>query len=307
MHSDSFIGGFTGWWLDNKPREKPLFLSIGFPGPHPPYDPTPEYAAKYMAQDVPMPHITQDEIDRLPPPWKEKRRHDSEFDHDAVHWNLEPSEADLHKMRAYYYANVEMIDREVGRILDALERRGRLDNSVVIFTSDHGDNLGDHGLSQKWAPYEQVTRVPMVISQPGRFPARRFDGLVQLFDLGPTILQLAGITPDAGFEARSLVDILEGTSDAGREHVYCEQCGDPSMTGADMLTMIRSRTHKLVSFLGQDYGQLFDLEADPGETDDLWDAPEAAPVKAALLAELGRWHHESTYRTRHVRARMMEA
>nr|WP_318246355.1 sulfatase-like hydrolase/transferase [Salipiger thiooxidans] len=111
-----------------------------FPGPHPPYDPTPEYAAKYMARDVPLPHVTQDEIDRLPPPWKEKRRHDSEFDHDAVHWNLEPSEADLHKMRAYYYANVEMIDREVGRILDALERRGRLDNSVVIFTSDHGDN-----------------------------------------------------------------------------------------------------------------------------------------------------------------------
>ncbi|NVK59748.1 MAG: sulfatase-like hydrolase/transferase [Rhodobacteraceae bacterium] len=89
---------------------------------------------------------------------------------------------------AYYYANVEMIDREVGRILVALERRGRLDNSVVIFTSDHGDTLGDHGLSPKWAPCEQVTRVPMVISQPGRFPARRFDGqdYGQLFDLGPT-------------------------------------------------------------------------------------------------------------------------
>lgn len=108
--------------------------------------------------------------------------------------------------------NVELIDREVGRILVALERRGWLDNSVVIFTSDHGDTLGGHGLSQKWAPCEQVRRVPMVFSQPGRFPARRFDGPVQLFD----------------------------------------------------------------------------LEAGPGETDDLWDVPEAAPVKAALLAELGR-------------------
>ncbi|WP_165617097.1 sulfatase-like hydrolase/transferase [Salipiger thiooxidans] len=87
---------------------------------------------------------------------------------------------------AYYFANVEMIDREVGRILVALERRGRPDNRVVIFTSDHGDTLGDHGLSQKWAPCEQVTRVPMMISQPGRLPARRFDGLVHLFVLGPT-------------------------------------------------------------------------------------------------------------------------
>ncbi|MAU47300.1 MAG: hypothetical protein CMP09_21310 [Yangia sp.] len=82
---------------------------------------------------------------------------------------------------------------------------------------------------------------------------------------------------------------------------------DPGITGAEMLTMIRSRTHTLVSFLGQDYGQLFDLEAGPGETDDLWDVPEAVPVKAALLVELGRWHHESAWRTRHVRARMMEA
>lgn len=184
-----------------------------------------------MARDVPLPHVTQDEIDRLPPPWKEKRRHESEFDHDAVHCNLEPSEADLHKMRAYYYANVEMIDRAVGRIPVALERRGRLDNSVMIFTSDHGDTLGDHGLSQKWAPCEQVTRVPMVISQPGRFPARRFDGLVQLFDLGPTILRLAGLTPDAGFEARSLMNILEGTSDEGREHVYCGPGATPASPG----------------------------------------------------------------------------
>ncbi|EEX12173.1 hypothetical protein CSE45_4502 [Citreicella sp. SE45] len=71
--------------------------------------------------------------------------------------------------------------------------------------------------------------------------------------------------------------------------------------------MIRSRTHKLVSFLGQDYGQLFDLEAGAGETDDPWDVPGAVAVKAALLAELGRWHHESACRTRHVRARMIEA
>ena len=71
-------------------------------------------------------------------------------------------------MRAYYYANVEMIDTQVGNILNSLEERGNMDNTIVIFTSDHGDNLGDHGLIQKWAPYEEVTRVPLIICAPNR-------------------------------------------------------------------------------------------------------------------------------------------
>ena len=92
-------------------------------------------------------------------------------------------------MRAYYYANVEMIDNQVGNILNSLEERGNMDNTIVIFTSDHGDNLGDHGLIQKWAPYEEVTRVPLIISAPKRFKSgRNISAMIQLFDLAPTIL-----------------------------------------------------------------------------------------------------------------------
>lgn len=308
MQSDNFVGGMTRWWLETKPVEKPLFLVVGFPGPHPPYDPTPDYAEKYMARDVPLPVVTDEEMDGLPPPLTEKRVHDVEVDHDSVSWKLNPTRDELHRMRAYYYANVEMIDREVGDILDGLEARGNLDNTIIIFTSDHGDCLGDHGLSQKWSAYEEVTRVPLIISAPERFKGgREIDALVQLFDLGPTILEWAGITPDSSFEAETLNPALEGKEFAGRSHVYCEQGGDVNLTGAKFFTMVRSHTHKLVHFQGHDYGQLFDLQADPSELVNLWDVEEAREAKAELLSTMLNWHVDSALNTRDARKRVMAA
>ena len=98
-----------------------------------------------MKRDLPLPDVGDEELDDLAAPWKEKRLHDVDVDHDSVAWKLNPTRDELHKMRAHYYANVEMIDTQVGRIMDALEHRGTLENSIIIFTSDHGDNLGDHG------------------------------------------------------------------------------------------------------------------------------------------------------------------
>lgn len=306
LQSDNFIGGMTKWWLETKPVEKPLFLVVGFPGPHPPYDPTPDYAEKYMARDVPLPEVTQAELDGLPPPFVEKREHDVAVDHDSVSWKLHPSREELHRLRAYYYANCEMIDREVGTILDTLEARGRMDNTIIIFTSDHGDNLGDHGLSQKWAPYDEVTRVPLIISAPKRFTGgREVKEMVQLFDLGPTILEWAGVTPDHSMEALSLNPALQGQEFSGRPHVFCEQGGDVNLTGAKFITMVRSHTHKLVHFKGQSFGQLFDLVADPKETNNLWDDPASAKIKQDLFMVLMTWHIDSAVATRDVRKRVV--
>lgn len=302
MHSDNFIGETAKWWLETKPVEKPLFLVIGFPGPHPPYDPTPEMAEKYLARDVPLPEMDQTELDSLAPPWKEKRDHDVEVDHDSVAWKLDPTREELHRMRAHYYANVEMIDTQIGEIIEVLRQRGRLDNTIIVFTSDHGDNLGDHGLSQKWAPYEEVTHVPLIVWAPERFAGgRSVDGLVQLFDLGPTILDWSGLAPDPTTEAISLTPALEGAPFEGRSHVFCEQGGDVNMTGSKYFTMVRSRTHKLVHFQGAEYGQLYDLSADPGEKVNLWDTPEAQDEKRALLDVMLNWHVDSTLHTRNAR------
>lgn len=306
LQSDNFVGGMARWWLETKPVEKPLFLIVGFPGPHPPYDPTPDYAAKYLARDVPLPVASEAELDALPPPFVEKRHHDVEVDHDSVSWKLDPTRDEVHRMRAHYYANVEMIDRMIGEILESLERRGRMDNTIIIFTSDHGDCLGDHGLIQKWAPYEEVTRVPLIVSAPGRFAGgKQVDAMVQLFDLGPTILEWAGVTPDRSFEAVSLNPALDGDSFAGRSHVFCEQGGDVNLTGAEFLTMVRSSTHKLVHFMGQEYGQLFDLTSKAGETVNLWDDPAAAEIKEELLTVLMNWHIDSAVQTRDARKRVV--
>ena len=150
-HSDNFVGNMAKWWLDTKPKMgKPLFMQIGFPGPHPPYDPIPRYAESYMKKKLPIDEVTQEDLDSQPEPFKQMRVHNTKVDHDSVVHQLDPSPEDRHRQRAYYLANVTMIDEKVGEILQSLDDNGYLDNSVVIFTSDHGDCLTDHGHSLQW-------------------------------------------------------------------------------------------------------------------------------------------------------------
>lgn len=300
LHSDNFVGGMAQWWLNTKPKQQPLFLQIGFPGPHPPYDPTPELLAKYLARsDTPMPRVDKAELDALPPPLKGKRLHDAEVDHDSVLWPLNTSDEQIRRMRAHYLANVEMIDTQVGEILATLETRGYLDDAIVVFTTDHGDCLGDHGLTQKWSMYEEVVRVPLIVSAPGRFGAgRKVDAMVQLHDLAPTILEWAGVSQPYAMEAQSLNPALAGEAFAGRQHVFCEQAGDHNLTGCEFVTMVRSADSKLVHFKGESYGQLFDLKADPYEQRNLWHEPAHAPRKQQLLDVLRDWLIESNYAAR---------
>jgi len=152
---------------------------------------------------------------------------------------------------------------------------------------------------QKWSMYECITKSPVIAWAPGRFEAgKRHDELCQLFDLGPTILELAGVEMPESFEARSLLPLLEGRDWQPREHVFCEQMGDHNLTGCELITMVRDRRMKLVHFKDADYGQLFDLEADPGEVRNLWHDPAHAATKERLLAVLRDWLIDSHYRTR---------
>ena len=130
--------------------------------------------------------MTTEEIAGQPPPFQEMRVHNSQVDHDSVIHLLDPTPEQRHRQRAYYLANVSMIDHMIGELLQALEEQGYLEDAVVIFTSDHGDCLGDHGHSQKWTMYDTITRVPAIVWAPGRFsPGRSLDQLCSLFDLGP--------------------------------------------------------------------------------------------------------------------------
>lgn len=297
-HPDIFVGDMARWWIRTYPKTEPLFLQIGFPGPHPPYDPIPRYAEPYMDRDLPLMEVTQEELDSQPPAYKELRVHNVEIDHDSVVHQLEPTQEQRHRQRAYYMANVTMIDEKVGEIMETLDENGYLENSVVIFTSDHGDCLTDHGHSQKWTMYDLITRIPMIIWSPDRFKGGRvIDELCQQMDIGPTILELASVEPTTHMEAETMLPALKEEVWNGREFVYAEQAKDGILTGCEFMTMVRDKNWKLVHFLDEPDGQLFDLQNDPDEIHNLWDDAAHADQKERLLAELREWHIRSQLQT----------
>ena len=134
-HPDFFVGDMATWWINNKPPMTPLFLQIGFPGPHPPYDPVARYTDHYLSQKLPIDPVTEEDLAGQPPALKELRQHNFEIDHDSVVLELQPSEAQRQRQRAYYLANVTMIDEKVGEIMEALETNGYLENSIIVFTN----------------------------------------------------------------------------------------------------------------------------------------------------------------------------
>jgi arylsulfatase A-like enzyme len=180
-----------------------------------------------------------------------------------------------------------------------LEQQGYLENAVVIFTSDHGDALGDHGHSQKWTMYDIITRMPLIVWAPGRFGGgRSLDGLCQQMDIAPAILELAGVTVPASMEAESLLPALQGEAWTGRSTVFAEHSRDGILQETDFMTMVCDGDWKLVHFLDEPFGQLFDLKRDPDEQHNRWDDPTAAAHKQRLLDTLREWRIRSQYHTR---------
>jgi len=298
LHSDMFVGNMAKWWIESYPKTEPLFLEIGFPGPHPPYDPVERYAEPYLNKDLPLLEVTQEELDNQPGALKRLRVHNNEIDHDSVVLDLDPSEEMRHRQRAYYLANVTMIDEKIGEILETLEEKGYLENSVVIFTSDHGDCLTDHGHSQKWTMYDIITRMPLIVWAPGRFEGgRTIDGLCQQMDIGPAILELAGARIPKSIEAESLLPALKGEEWTPRNYVYAEQARDGIMADTEFVTMVRNDTWKLVHYLDEPDGQLFNLAEDPDEVDNRWADPACTEIKQQLETQLMTWRIESGIKT----------
>jgi arylsulfatase A-like enzyme len=272
MHPDNFIGDTACWWIGDRRNQDPLFLQIGFPGPHPPYDPTAEALAAYADVDIPVPSVSDEELRAQPRAQHALRDNMIDFNFDSIAWRRGASAQDLLRLRRHYAANVSMIDHQVGRILAALDARGYLDNALVVFTSDHADALGEHGHIQKWTMYDSVVRVPLIFWS-RNLPIERHvsDDLVQLFDVAPTVLETAGIEPPADFEARSLWGALSARPDhRPRDAVYAELARDHIQTGSEFILMRRDHRWKIVLYLDDSAGELYDLQADPGEHVNRW-------------------------------------
>jgi len=185
--------------------------------------------------------------------------------------------------RYIYFRQVEMLDHDVGRILDALEQTGKTRDTLVIFTSDHGEGGGRHAHVQKWYPYEEGVKVPLVVSYPGKVQEDVLDKehLVSGLDIVPTICDYAGVDAPTDMRGFSLRPLLEGRPIEWRDFVATEH----HITGR----MLRTSQFKYVRYDGDPVEQLFDMQADPWEMTNLYKDPAYASVLAEHRARLDRW------------------
>lgn len=279
----------TAWCCDraiefmNESREGPWLMSVNVFDPHPPYDAPESLVSNIDVSALPKPPFQDSDLDI------QARLQSHVFQSKPKR----PDEAQQ-KRTANYYAMIELIDHNVGRLLDELERIGERENTVVIFMSDHGQLLGDHGLENKGCRfYEGLVRVPLIMCWPGHFvQGVQSNALVELTDIAPTLCEIVGV--DAGWtHGQSLVPILTGkvSPDVHRDFVRCEFYDVLDMhwnTGQSppppsYATMYRTEQYKLVIYHGNDYGELYDLEEDPNEHENMWEDEEAQGLKYALM------------------------
>jgi len=259
-------------------REGPWLCSINPFDPHPPFDPPPEYMERMDVARMPLPL------------WRESDLSLQRAFRGIDHQTLEPVPPDSYEARrmvAAYYAQIELIDDQVGRLLDALEASGQRENTLVIFHSDHGEMLGDHGLRLKGCRfYEGAVHIPLIISWPGRIVQGVVsDALVELTDLTPTILEALGLPIPADMQGISLWPILSGIKDPSnhRPFVRCEYHDALARPHASHANMIYDGRYKLCVYHGHEIGELYDLSSDPQEFHNLWHETSAQPIKQRLL------------------------
>lgn len=282
----------TTWCADRaiefmqEERSGPWLMSVNIFDPHEPFNPPKAYLDRYDPSNLPGPYFRESDLAA------QAKLAGVDFQHPA----RRPEEFNAREIQARYYAMIELIDDNVGRMLDALEASGQADNTVVIFTSDHGEMLGDHGLLLKGNRfYEGLVRVPLILAWQGRFQAGLVShALVELTDLAPTLLELGEAALPDRLVGKSLLPLLRGEAapHTHREQVRCEyyHAINPDAPGRDKTlfrvhygTMLRRGRYKLCVYHGHPHGELFDLETDPHEFDNLWDAPEYAALKVDLM------------------------
>ncbi len=266
---------------------RPWLMSVNFYQPHHPFFPTKEYLKRYDASEMPLPKYREGELKSKSP----YARTDHEGAYGGTGISFAKTNHQTHReIKAGYYAMIEEVDHEIGRMLAALKETGQDQNTIVIYSSDHGEMLGDHGIYLK-GPYfyEALIRVPFIIRWPGKYKSgRKSDALVEEIDVAPTLLEAAGVPVPFRMQGRPLTKLLKGETDEHRTSVYSEFYNSNfSYSPPPWTTMVRTKRYKLTVYhsLGG-WGELYDLEKDPSEFENLWEEPRARGVKAEMHALL---------------------
>ncbi len=272
--------------------EQPWLFSVNMFDPHHAFDPPVAALERYreMLDDIPLPNYVEGELQDKPI-WQQID-HGGAYGKKSGYPYTEMTKTDHRWVRAAYWAMIDVIDAQVGRLLNFLEEIGQRENTIVIFMSDHGEMLGDHGIYLK-GPYfyEPAIRVPLIISGPGMLNnGSRSNALVELVDLAPTLLEASDMEPHPGMQGQSLLPMLKGEAplDTHRADVYCEYYNAMGWHREPVAhaTMVRNNQYKLVAAHGTNSGELYDLDADAQETHNLWHDADYRNVRIEMQERL---------------------
>ena len=316
-------------FLENRPRGKPFFLMMHHKAPHRPWEPRDDHAAHFAAQRIREPvtfwdsyatrtdalHENQQRVGadltnrdlKLAPPaglgaqelarWLLLKPDSVSIDRDGQRVTLTGEALVRWKYQRYmqdYLATVQSVDDSVGRVLEFLDKAGLARNTMVVYTSDQGFFLGDHGLFDKRFMYEESIRMPFLVRWPASVkPGTRSDALALNIDFAPTFLDVAGLPMSADMQGRSLLPVLRGRPPSDwRTSMYYRYYHDPGDHNTRMHYGVRTRTHKLIYFWKKDQWELFDLINDPYELHNLYGEPGQDNLTASLKTELARLKRE---------------
>ena len=281
---------------DQKDSDDPFFLWWSCPNPHPPYMTSEPWASMYDPDDMPMPIRREGELENRPPHFKQFYEEGGESAGRSAP-TKNPDEQ-IRRVRAMVCGMISQLDAAIGRVLDALEASGKMDDTVIVFMADHGQMLGDHWMCNMPPTHlDTLIRVPCIWSIPGTQRGTVSDALVSHLDFAPTILDLADVAPLEGavppepeaprnrpvLPGKSMAPLARGEVDAINDCVHVEN--DEDYLGLRMRTIV-TRKHMMTCYIGEEYGELYDLEKDPDQFENRWDAPEYASVRTALQAQL---------------------
>ena len=285
---DRFVGSEAVKFIDDYGADQPFAMMVGFPGPHCPYDPDERFLEGIDESKIPeaapevpghTPELRQQNVDGNKRPWN------------GVDYTEFPDDT-KHTVRKHYSGLVQQIDFEVGAIIDALRKKGLLENTYIVLSSDHGDYLGDFNLLLKGAlPFNSITRVPFIWSDPDDRSPRRTDALASTIDLPASILERAGLEIFAGNQGKSFLANLDGSAEL-RDELLIEYNDSGPRLGFETPARVRSLVdgrYRMTIYQGHDWGELYDLETDPDETRNLWDSSAHEAVKAKMSLSLA--HH----------------
>lgn len=260
-------------FLEKRDAGRPFFMLLAFANPHDPRVAAAKYHEPYR-EGVPLPanYLPVHPFDN-----GEMTIRDEEL----AAWPRTKEEIGRHLQD--YYATITGLDHHIGRVLDALEKAGQREKTIILFTSDHGLAIGSHGLMGKQSLYEHSMKSPLIVAGPG-VPQGASDALVYLHDLFPTICELGGATTPGGLDGASLVDLWQGNRQRIRDTLFTAY--------RDAQRSVRDERYKLIRYPRINRTQLFDLASDPDERRDLANEADQQERVAKLLAEMARWQKE---------------